>query len=258
MDSIWQDLRYALRSLAKSKGLVITVTLALAIAIGANVAVFSVVDIVLFRKLTVYKPEELVRIFTTSSRGGAPDTQVSYPLYLKYRDGASTMSDMAAYSDHIQIQVPSSEGMTESATAAVVTGNYFKVLGIGAAVGRTISEEDDPINGNSAVPLVVLSNKFWRRAFKGNTDILGKELRLNGHSFTIIGVAPADFFGIGLDSIPDMWLPISNAKTIEPVFETQMDFIENPYFSVVGRLKPSASLSRSQAEFDTFAAQLGA
>jgi putative ABC transport system permease protein len=257
MGTLWQDVKFGLRMLAKNPGFTATAIITLALAIGANTALFSLVDAVLFRPLAVSHPAELVRIGSSATPLDPPGQSLSYPLYTEYRDNsAAIFTGVAAYSDRLQVTLAQESGMGAPATAAVVTGNYFELLGVRALRGRAIVPEDDAPGGGNDV--VVLSYRYWQQIFAGHSDAIGGKLRVNGYPFLIVGVTPRDFFGVGLNSIPDVWLPMSAATRAEPIYRGQMDMIENPFFGVVARLKPRVTLAQAQEQLSAAAARMDA
>jgi predicted permease len=257
MGALWQDVKFGLRMLAKNPGFTATAIITLALAIGANTALFSLVDAVLFRPLAVSHPAELVRIGSSATPIDPPGQSLSYPLYTEYRDNSATIfTGVAAYSDRLQVTLAQESGMGMPATAAVVTGNYFELLGVRALRGRAIAPEDDALGGGNDV--VVLSYRYWKQAFAGHNDAIGERLRVNGYAFLIVGVTPRDFFGVGLNSIPDVWLPMSAATRAEPIYRGQMEMIENPFFGVVARLKPRVTLAQAQEQLTATAGRMDA
>jgi putative ABC transport system permease protein len=257
MGALWQDVRFGLRMLAKNPGFTAVAVLTLALGIGANAALFSVIDSVVFRTLPVARVAELVDVGSTATKNFTAGPSISWPLYLEYRDQASSpFTGLAAYIDRLQVTLAPEGGTGAPATAAVVTGNYFELLGVGAARGRMIERDDDVAGDGNDV--VVLNNRYWKREFGARADAVGAKLRINGTPYLIIGVTPKDFFGIGLNRIPDVWLPMSSATRVEPIYRTQMQLPGNPYFRVVGRMKPGVTIEQAGAEMQVAAAQLGA
>lgn len=257
MGALWQDVRFGLRMLAKNPGFTAVAVLTLALGIGANAALFSVVDSVLFRTLPVSRPAELVDMGTAGTAASPAGPGVSWPMYVEYRDlDFSPFTGLAAYSDHLQITLSQEDAAGRPATAAVVTGNYFDLLGVRGARGRMIEGRDDTTGGGNDV--VVLSYRYWESEFAGRADAVGATLRVNGSPYTVIGVTPKDFFGVGLNSIPEVWLPMSSAVRVEPIFRTQMQLPGNPFFRAVGRMKPGINVEQARQQIRAAAAQLGA
>jgi len=202
MDSLWQDLRYAVRLLAKSPGVTAMAVLALALGIGANTAIFSLVNGALIRPLPgVHDPDHLVTLERTQDR--RVQFSFGYPDYIDYRDHGSSLVDLAA---HCGTPLSFNNGATERLRGDLVSGNYFSVLGVKSAVGRLITSDDDDQPGER--PVAVLSYGLWLRAFGSDQDVVGRGMKLNGYDFTIVGVAPRDFSGTETGRAYDVWIPI--------------------------------------------------
>ena len=199
-----QNIKYAFRGLRRNPGFTFVVLLTLALGIGANSAVFALVDAVLLRSLPVNEPAELVDVYT-SCRRGYQWCSTSYPDYMDYRDRNHTLDDLAAYAG---LMVGLSNGESSAMTEAMlVTGNYFGVLGIGAAKGRLLNVNDNNLARPN--PAVVLRHSVWQGRYGADPDIVGSDIVLNGMSFTIIGVAPEGFSGTRLNMSPEMWIPMA-------------------------------------------------
>jgi len=257
MSGLWQDLRFGLRMLAKHRGFTAVAVLTLAFGIGANTALFSLVNSVLFRSLPVVRPAELVDMSEAATKDRPASPGISWPAYVEYRDLTNTpFTGFAAYTDRLSVTLAQENAAGKPATAAVVTGNYFDLLGVRAARGRLIQLGDDVASDGNDV--VVLSWQYWKQEFGGRAGAIGAMLRINGSPYAIVGVTPEDYFGIGLNNIPAIWLPMSAATRIEPVYRTQMQLPSNPYFHGVGRLKPSVNLAQARDQIQAIAAALGA
>ena len=215
MNSLIQDLRYALRQLRKSPGFSITVIVTLALGIGANAAVFTLFDQVLLRMLPVQKPQELVRFEwngafngSMSSFGGDSKDHhnyFSYPMYKDLRDQNQVFSGILA-ADKAQVGL-SWHNQSESDDAEVVSGNYFQVLGLNPAVGRLFTPQDDTAKDSN--PVTVLSYNYWRTHLGAARDVVGQTILINGHSFTIVGVAPPNFDSAIGGYRPSVFVPAS-------------------------------------------------
>jgi predicted permease len=251
MDSFLQDVRYAIRGFENSSGLTFVAIAVLAIGIGANTAIFTLVNAALLRGLPgVEDPAHLVHLQRT--RNGRP-TNSSYPDYIDYRDNSQTLEGVAA---HCATPLTFQTGTTERVRGDLVTGNYFSVLGTKAAAGRLITEADDGEPGRS--PVAVLSHAFWLRAFSGSTDILGQTIRLNNHEFTVIGVADRNFLGTEKGTAFDVWIPIKMQVEAMPRTLGRHWFNERAsgWLTLFGRLRDGLSLDRAQAELSTQAKRL--
>jgi predicted permease len=246
------DLRLALRQLRKSPAFTLTVIVTLALGIGANAAVFTLFDQVLLRMLPVQRPKELVRFVWTgsfsgwaSSFGGDSSNYFSYPMYKDLRDQNQVFQGLLA-------AVRSSAGVSwhnqaENKDAEVVTGNYFQVLGLKPAAGRLLTQQDDTAKG--ANPVVVLSYDYWRARFAGSRDVVGQSLLINGHPFTILGVAPDNFHSAIGGYRPGVFIPISMTDVAIPRM-SQIDSLndhQSIWLTLVARLKPGVSPSQAEA-----------
>jgi predicted permease len=203
-ERLWQDLRYAARGLWRNPGFALVIVLSLALGIGANTAIFSVLNAVLLRPLPVAHPEQLYTLDITESRFRAPQ-RLSYPLFDQMRsvagDGIAAMSRVARMYSR-----SSGGGEQEIARVQLASGEYFRLLGIAPALGRLLDPADNLKIG--AHPVAVVSHAFWQRKFGGSPDVIGRSVNLNGTAFTIVGVAPSGFNGLWLESPVDVWIPL--------------------------------------------------
>jgi putative ABC transport system permease protein len=196
MNVLFQDLRFAVRQLRKSPAFTLTEIVTLALGIGANAAVFTLFDQVLLRMLPVERPKELVRFEwsggfsgSMSSFGGDTDNYFSYPMYKDLRDQNQVFQGILA-ADKTGVGL-SWRNQAENEDAEVVTGNYFQLLGLKPALGRLLTPQDD--TAKNANPVLVLSYNYWKTRFGAARDIVGQTVLVNGHPFTILGVAPQNF-----------------------------------------------------------------
>ena len=251
MDTLWQDLRYAVRLLAKSTGFTFVTVVVLALGIGANTAIFSLVNGALLRPLAgVSNPDELVLLERTL------DGSVSssgYPDYVDYRDNNSSLAELAA---HCGTPLTFDNGTPERLRGDLVSGNYFTSLGVKAALGRLITPDDDSEPGKD--PVAVLGYGFWLKAFGGASDVAGRTIRLNNYDFTIVGVAARDFAGTEKGTSFDIWIPIKMQAQAMPRTMGRHWFNDRSagWLTLFGRLKPGVSLDGAQAELATVAKQL--
>jgi putative ABC transport system permease protein len=260
MDTLWQDLKYGLRSLVRSPGFTIVAVLTLALGIGANTAIFSVVNAVLLRPLPVENPSQLVRLFVTTS-SGARYASISYPDYVDIREKNSVFTDVAAYS---RISLSLTRGsQAEVIRGEIVSGNYFFLLGIHPVLGRGFLPEEDRIP--DAHPVVVIGESLWRQRFQSDPGLIGKTITLNGHPFIVVGVAPAGFEGMEIGVTPDAWVPLMmqadvrlpSASSLRA--ESGADLLHSRnagWLHVVGRLKHGVKPETAQAAMSTLAQQL--
>lgn len=252
MSSWIRDLRYAARTLARNPGFAALAVLTLGLGIGVNVAIFSAVDAVLFRSLAVRDPGSLVRIYATDEK--ASDLwNSSYPVFTDYRDGATSFDGMAGFDDAEAFHLATGGGKAERVTGAVVSGNFFDLLGARPQRGRLLSAGDDGVPG--AHPMAVVSDRLWRRRFGAEESVVGSTVSINGHPFTIVGVAPRGFTGVDLDSLPDVWVPAAMVDQALPEFVDDQILTHRNlgWLDIVARLKPGASRVSAQAELDVIA-----
>jgi predicted permease len=204
LERLSQDLRYAARGLRRNPGFALVIILSLALGIGANAAIFSVLNSVLLRPLPVIHPEELYALDITESRFRAPQ-RFSYPLFEQMRgvagDGIAAMTRVARMYSRL-----AGEGEQEITRVQLVSGEYFGLLGLAPVQGRFLMPSDNLTIGMHAV--AVVSHAFWRQKLGGSADILGRIINLNGAHFTIVGVAPAGFNGLWLESPVEVWIPL--------------------------------------------------
>ena len=253
MDTLLQDLRYALRSLLKTPGFTLAVVLTLSLGIGANTGIFSMINALLLRDLPqVTRPNELALIGRTADNQGF-DT-FSYPDYVDLRNQSRAFQGVAAFTT-VPVHVTGT-GATERARGALVSENYFAVLGTSPAHGRFFAPDDD--QPGNPVQVVVLSAGLWQRAFGGRSDIIGQSIRLDNHPFEVIGIAPAGFQGINRGDQLDLFLPLAIQPIAMPEFGSFITNRESVWLRLFGRLGPGASLARAKTELSGFAVQLAA
>jgi hypothetical protein len=227
MDSIIKDIRYAVRSLIKRPGFMAIAVITLALGIGANTAIFSLVNTVLLRSLPVDRPNEIVSVAVR----GKDDSMsaFSYPNYKDFRDRNEVLDGLLVYR-FVPLSL-SRSGVNERVWAYEVSGNYFDVLGVKAVQGRTFLPEEDKTKNSH--PVIVLSYDCWQRRFNGATDVVGKEVLINNHQFQVIGVAPEGFKGTEFVYTPEIWLTVSMIEWAEPG-TTWIDHRNTKNFFAVG------------------------
>ena len=252
MNTLLQDIRYALRQLRKSPAFTLTVIVTLALGIGANAAIFTLFDQVLLRMLPVERPQELVRFEWTgsfsgsaSSFGGDPHNYFSYPMYKDLRDHNQVFSDVIA-ADRAQTGV-SWHNQAENKETEIVSGNYFQMFGLKPAVGRLLTPQDD--TARNANPVAVLSYDYWKARFAASPDVVGQTLLINGHPFTILGVAPKNFSSAIGGYRPGVFIPISMVDVAIPWAVTghRLDNHQSIWLTLVARLKPGVPISQAEA-----------
>jgi macrolide transport system ATP-binding/permease protein len=260
MNNIGQDIRFALRSLRKSPAFSVIAVLTLALGIGANTAIFTVVNAVFFHPLPVKDPARLMEIFTLDQRKifGATNNNVlpiSFPNGQDIQQRTQSFSGVTVYESFATPVSMTVNGQPNQYFAQLSSGNYFDVLGVRAQLGRTFRPEEDRTDG--AGPVVVLSHGFWERTFGANPAVIGQSVLLNGQGFTIIGVTPKGFQGTAVIGGPDMFVPMSMHDQILTGFTKQL-FNERRFlgFSAVGRLKDGARPEQAKAELQAIASDL--
>ena len=240
LERLIQDLRYAVRMLRKSPVFSAVAILSLALGIGANSAIFTLIDAVMLRMLPVVAPERLVQIdpYFDTRKGG-----FSYPLYEQLRDHNHAFSGMLTVSKTPLRLTDEPEG---EAKGRYVSGNFFEVLGVRPLLGRAIIPEDDRISEGGGNPVIVISYSLWQRRFGGDPAALGKTLPVEGKPFTIVGVLPPKFFGLQIGEMLDFVIPIANETKIRPKSWLADEFAG--WLSVVGRLQPGVSPASARAD----------
>lgn len=250
MGALGQDIRYGWRQLLKHPGFTALAILSMALGIGANTAIFSLVDTVLLRPLPVGNPSQLIAV-DGQLRNGTEFTLQSYLNYKDYRDRNSAFSGLLAY--RFVVASLSHNGLNERVWGFDVSGNYFDVLGVKPVLGRAFLPEEDVTPGSH--PVAILSHACWQKRFAGNPSIVGQTILLNTHRFTIVGVAPAGFVGTEVAYAPEFWVPLMMAKEIEPG-STWLDTRESDNLFVIGRLKPGLTVAQAKAQLDGLTVQM--
>jgi predicted permease len=245
MSGLAQDLRYALRQLRKSPGFTIAAVLTLALGIGANAVVFSLLNGLVLRPLNVPGGQNLYQI-----EGAKGEPSESYPDYVDLRDRNRSFDGPIAY--EISTAGLDSDGRTAPIWLYTASGNYFDVLGIQPYLGRFFHGSDE--HGPNSAPYVVLSYAYWQSHFQGDRGVVGRAVRVNKYSYTILGVAPAGFRGTELFFAPDLWAPIVNQQQIEG--SSNLDSRGNRGRLVIGRLKSGITPAQARADLNSIAAYL--
>ncbi len=252
METLFQDIRYGLRILAKRPGFTIAAVLTLALGIGLNTAIFSLYNGVLLRPLPARDPERLVNLY--SAVEGEPGTGIfSYPAYAFYRDHNTEFSSVAAYAGG-RVLLSAGGVAPESLQAQMVSANYFDILGASPALGRSFSPDEDKTAGSH--PVVVLSYSSWQRRFGGDPGLIGRTVTLNNLPYTVIGIAPRDFIGCDPE-VPEVWVPIMMNANVHMGPDMLADR-EGGWLFLVGRLKPGATIFQAQSEMAVLASQFHA
>ena len=238
MRTFWQDVRYGARLLWKNPGFTIIAVLTLALGIGANAALFSVVNGVLLSPLPYQQPERLVALYT--SRATFDRGSISYPNFIDWRRGTRTFAQMAAYrSDDFNL---TGQGEPERLDTEMVSATFFPLLGVRPVVGRLFAEQEDHLGG---APVALISEGLWKRKFGGAPDVAGKPAELNGTVYTIVGVIPRNFhfWNNNFYEDKDLYVPIGQWK--EALFQ---DRRAGMGMDAVGRLKPGVRLEQAKAD----------
>jgi len=269
IDILWQDLRYAGRLVRKSPAFAAVVVITLALGIGANTAIFTLINAVMLHTLPVKDPGQLVLFYDGIDSGvddgdGFPGNIFAYPAWEYFRDHNESFQGLCAFrqsSDRLVMHVAGSSdsGPKEQVGGHLVSGNYFAVLGVQAAIGRMLTVQDDAL---AAPHVAVISYDFWRRRFNLDSSVIGKSVDLNGTVFHIVGVTPLEFFGERVTSPPDFWLPLSR----QPQVLQRESWLANRnvhWLNLMGRLKTGVTFDRAQATVNTqlqqfYSAQVGA
>jgi predicted permease len=249
---VLQDIRYALRVLAQNRSFAAVAILSLALGIGANTAIFTLIDYVMLRALPARTPEQLVVLARNPDK---PSASFSYPDYRYVRDNNKSYSGVIATGEGTAtaFAVPDEPGAAQVIPTARVSGNYFEVLGVGAAIGRLFTAEDNVTEGGH--PLVILSYDLWQRRFAGSAKVLGRKVTLNGVPFTVIGVAARGFHGISVGNHSELYVPIMMMSTLNPPangWNTRHWW----WLNVMARLKPGVSLQTATAELNVLQQQI--
>ena len=251
MHSILSDLRVALRRARKSPGFTVVAILSLTLGIGANAAVFSLVNAILLRRAPIPQPERVAEIYQRQT--DFPFAPFSYADYVDFRRAAAgTFSQIS-----ISLFTVASRDMgdhVESLTGEIVNGDYFPLLGLRAPVGRLLGPEDDVTPG--AHPVVVISYEYWQRAFGGNPGAVGQTMRLSGRQYTVVGVAPKSYSGTLSGIAPSVFLPVQMLNQVQPDLRDQFKERGSHSAFMKARLAPSASIAQARALAQSFAADM--
>ncbi len=254
MENLFKDLRYGFRGLLKRKGFAVVAVLTLALGIGANTAIFTLVNAVMLKSLPVSNPHELVLFTDVTGEGTSlqdtPPTgkweRFSYASYKYLRDHNDSFQDLTALrSGTSRLSVRQTDSQANAAVRSsghLVSGNYFSLLGVRAMRGRVLTPDDDKPNAD---PVAVISHRYWENQLNSDASVVGKRFIINGTTFTIAGVMPREFFGERVRRPPDFWLPLA----FQPQIELRDSFLENQqayFLTLLGRLKPGVSMDQAQ------------
>ena len=261
MLTLIQDVRYALRMLRKSPAFTIVAVLTLALGIGANTAIFSLINAVLLKMLPVSKPGELVvlgdPLLVHNRSNGDPRTDIfSTPLYRDLVRESQVFSGMLASGEVHRLRITSTDGAQEisgNTTGALVSGNYFSVLGVNALYGRGLTTDDDGALGAS--PVAVVSYGFWKDKLADNRNAVGQEVKVNGYPFTVVGVMPPGFYGDTVGDSQSIWFPLAMQEQIVTGRKWREDY-NSSWLHLIARLKPGVSMAQASANTNVTLQQL--
>jgi predicted permease len=244
MPSFWRDIRYALRTLAKAPGFTAVIICTLALGIGANTAIFSLLDQVLLRRLPVKDPEQLIQLDGPGAfRGRSMNERTfSYPMYRDFRDRNEVFSGVLA-----RMQAATTitwKGRAERVTGELVSGNFFDVLGTRPHLGRLFTQADDTTPGGH--PVAVLGHGYWVRRFGSDPTVLNQPVTINGHPMTIVGVAAPRFSGVDIGGASDVYVPLMMKAQMTPTWN-DLDNRKSRWVNIFARLKPGVTMTQADA-----------
>ncbi len=250
MPTFIQDLRYSLRQLRKAPGFTSIVVLSLALGIGGNAAIFSLFDQILLRALPVHEPESLVNLGAPGPKPGSQSCNIAGDCdqvfsYLMYRDLEAAAAPFTGLAAHVSFGANLATGQeTVSGSGMLVSGSYFPVLGLQPARGRLLTPQDDQTIGGHFV--AVLSHGFWESRMGSDPEVIGRAVTVNGHPFTVVGIAPEGFFGTTVGIRPDVFVPLTMRSAVSPTFtgfENRLSY----WAYVFGRLRPGTTIEQAAA-----------
>ncbi len=251
MDVLRQDLRYALRRLTRAPGFALVAILTLSLGVGANTAIFSIVNAVLFRRVpAAQEPDRLVALFT-SDYSSSQYSSSSWPDYQDFSRESAVFSDVAALSSWPLNLARGNQ--LERVQAELVTPNYFRMLGFAPHAGRLLGASEDPSAGTT--PVIVLSETFWRTRLAGDPSVIGSTLTVNGQPYSVVGIAAKSFHGLNAGVRTDAWLPIQQSEQIAPG-SGLLEERGSRSLTVFARLRPGVSVAAAQARMSVLQNQL--
>jgi predicted permease len=267
VESVIQDLRFGLRMLRKNPGFAAVAVLTLALGIGANTAVYSLLDALIVRSLPVRDAQDLLMVKWTARQSpkvgyssfsgtcsaadnssGKTGCSFSEPFYRKLRSQSDAFSDLAAFAPTLRLKVSVGDH-TELAFGDAVSGNYFQILGIRPYLGRVLDDADDQA---SAAPVIVLNYSFWQKTLGGDPSIIGETFNFNGSPFTVVGIAENGFGGLRQGDPAKFWISLSGDALVRTSITARRDSPENWWITLIGRLKPGTSAGSTQAAVTAF------
>lgn len=247
LERLWQDLRHGRRMLTKNPGFTLVAVTSLAIGIGANTAMFSLADTLLLRPLTVRRPSEVLTVGSTSSIERFTSIVASYRDYADLRDQSKSFEGLVAYTDIPSGFAARRDELPQMKLGTLATSNLFRVMGVEPELGRSFLPEEDQVPGRDAV--LVLDHDFWVKQFSSDRSVLGRKVWIDGIEFTIIGVAPARFSGLGRYMQPAFYIPVMMwPRLVNNAKDKPLEARDYRNLSIKGRLKPGVTLAQAQAE----------
>jgi predicted permease len=248
LDEIGQNVRFGARALVKNPGFTTVVVLTLAFGIGANTAIFSIIDSLLLRPLPVREPSQLALLNNEEPNGGQQTW--TYPIWEQIREHGAAFGGVGAWATDSGFNL-SQGGEMNIVNGLWVSGELFNVLGVPAALGRTFSAKDDVRGGGASGPVVVISHGFWQRQFGGAPDVVGRTLTLERIPFTVIGVTPQGFFGLNIGRSFDVAVPFGAEPLVRGVRDSRLDSRQTWWVTVLVRTKPDQTFDHATAELRT-------
>jgi macrolide transport system ATP-binding/permease protein len=254
MESLLNDVRYAARTLWKTKGLTLVAILSLAVGIGTNAAIFNLVNAILLRPRPVAEPDDLVQLYVGDQRSVYETT--SYPSYLDLRERNGVLTDLAAYGLGWQFNLRVGDDV-EPVWGETVSGNYFDVLGVKAHRGRTFLPDEDRVPNRN--PVVVIGYGLWQRRFDADPGVIGRTITINKQALTVVGVAPPQWTGMMPGWSSDIWVPAMMIPLLDPSRgERHLTSRGNRWLTMVGRLKPGVTIEQARSRFDVLTKEMQA
>ena len=259
LETLLQDAQYGLRGMLRFPGITLVALLSLALGIGANTALFSLIDAVMLRSLPVDHPEQLVLLGTAGERGimsGFDVTDLfSYPFYQLFQQRNRSFISTAALVSGDRAVHGFIDGRREAVPMQVglVSGSYFSTLGVSTIIGRPLDDNDNRVD--EPQPVAVISDSWWKRAYARDPAILGRRIKIDATTFTIIGVTPPEFFGVEVGEAPDLWLPLAFMSAVPPHRTCLQQDLEQCLF-IFGRLRPGVSFTQAATELNLLRQQI--
>ncbi|MEO6223111.1 MAG: ABC transporter permease [Vicinamibacterales bacterium] len=250
LESMWKDVTYSMRRLARDRAATTAIVLTLAVGIGANCAMFTLIDTVLFKPAPVSNPDSLAWLQVTQARSGRL-RKLSYPDYKRFAQQSEAFDGVASFDAR---QMSLGGDTPERIRGMVVSGNYFDVLGVSAAKGRTFLPEEDGAPG--AHPVTVLSHALWTNRFGADASIIDRPVTINGRRFTVVGVAPPGFGGLSIEPVA-LWVPLAMTTAAIPDQKGLLESTDGQWLYAVGRVKAGVSFARASALLQAISRQLG-